>query len=236
MNDITIITAVMNRTETALEAFQNWIDSQVSSEIIAVDWSSSIPLKNVWKDKRVRIITVKSEGYWDLCKSFNFAMKFATNEKILKMDIDYRITENIIPHLFSDPDGYYVSSIASRRENRGIDGFIAFLKTQFNEVNGYDERMSGWGWDDHDFFDRLAKNGFKKHELDLTKGSFLFHKQHSLGLRSINCENKNARETTNRNRFLSRGTWSKSNNQSSYIRVEEDVYKREIIKEEKGIK
>jgi predicted glycosyltransferase involved in capsule biosynthesis len=82
-----------------------------------------------------------------------------------------------------------------------LSGTCMFWKEQFNKVNGYDERLEGWGYEDYDFYNRLALSGFTR--LDFPENTALQHIHHddeervkNFTIKDCNITNKQNKELT----------------------------------------
>jgi hypothetical protein len=94
--NISLIVASMNRTDNLIESIYTWLNVKEIAEIIIVDYSSKIPLiehaavKEWLINNKITLIRLNGEKYFNLGKAYNIAVDFATQEKILKIDADYK--------------------------------------------------------------------------------------------------------------------------------------------------
>jgi hypothetical protein len=86
-------------------------------------------------------------------------------------------------------------------ENICLTGFTLFNKLHFFSVNGYNENLNGWGYEDLDFYDRMSHISQKYIISDLDK--YILHIPHSDELRMINHRDKNLKtsDTEKMNRY-----------------------------------
>lgn len=77
---------------------------------------------------------------------------------------------------------------------------MAFWRDDAVAVNGYDERMTGWGYEDNEFAARLSNNGIGQHALKF--GGIGYHLHHPFRSRSRENINFEIWQTTLRNRVL----------------------------------
>jgi hypothetical protein len=231
MNNVTLVTSVMNRTKIAIEALDNWKKEAKVDKIIVLDWSSSIPFSKVYSDSGVRIIRVVGETNWSLSKAFNFAMTFVETPNVIKMDIDYRLKEELFSHIFNQDNSFWTPNNEFRKKNIGIAGFIAVAKNDFLRINGYDERFFGWGWDDDDLYRRLVSNGVCKKTLGYDLSNILWHQDHPKRMRVSNLDSKNFLETCKKNKGIvnESGDWSLKYTRCKYKMIGPDLYIREQI-------
>ena len=140
-------------------------------ELVLVDDHSQfpVPLKMLKTlDMSVKVIRVESRVEWGMTGASNWGVAFATGKRILKLDIDHRISE---------ADLFRCSTIALERGDlfrfprylaakKPLDSvrYLAtphsnsflILRDSFLEAGLYDERFAGhYGYDDKDFFRRI---------------------------------------------------------------------------------
>jgi hypothetical protein len=87
---ISLICACKNRNEALQISLNSWLLKKEITEIIIVDWSSDEPLASLTKlDKRIKVITVPNQKYFNQPQPLNLAASIATGDYILKVDCDY---------------------------------------------------------------------------------------------------------------------------------------------------
>ena len=87
---ISLICACKNRNEALQIALNSWLLKKEITEIIIVDWSSDESLAALTKlDKRIKVITVQNQKYFNQPQPLNLAASIATGDYILKVDCDY---------------------------------------------------------------------------------------------------------------------------------------------------
>jgi glycosyltransferase involved in cell wall biosynthesis len=199
VNSISIFTAVMNRQERLSETIENWLQFDWFDEIVIVDWSSEIPF-TFRQHPKVKIYRVDGEPSWILSQSFNLAASLTSGDIIVKMDADYRIDQKF-GNIFPMPKNTYyhgnwcgpwsISKVLeewnAEKENRilweydvdvnpqYLNGFVACHKKDFESVNGYNERITSYGWDDSDLYQRLNEVATPLH---ITTESGIWHEPH----------------------------------------------------------
>jgi hypothetical protein len=90
--NVSIICACKNRNSALKVSLNSWLSFEEIKEIIIVDWSSDEPLNHLTKlDKRIKIIRVENEKYFNQPQPLNLAASIATGDYILKVDCDYVI-------------------------------------------------------------------------------------------------------------------------------------------------
>jgi hypothetical protein len=87
---ISLICACKNRNEPLKISLASWLLKKEIAEIIIVDWSSDESLAPLAKlDKRIKVITVQNQKYFNQPQPLNLAASIATGDYILKVDCDY---------------------------------------------------------------------------------------------------------------------------------------------------
>lgn len=94
-----------------------------------------------------------------------------------------------------------------------VVGSCIFWKEQYLKVNGYDERMNGWGSFDMDFYNRLIKAGYSN--MDFESGLFV-HVDHDDIMRTKNFDVKDKQEATIYNSSVSEIPWGVCFKQSEH--------------------
>lgn len=197
---LSLVFAVMNRTEVLIQSIPTWLESKSFDELIIVDWSSKEPVftdsrtQNIINDPRVRIIRVENEPYF-LTPSFplNLGISKASNKKVLKLDIDYKLTNSTLFDFINKISpllnrSFFVTDFQFCKITISIIGFILLNKEHFLAINGYNENLRGWGYEDMDLYDRLSQLVQKNILKDLD--DYIFHIPHEDSLRIANYVDK----------------------------------------------
>jgi hypothetical protein len=197
---LSLVFSVMNRTNVLIQSIPSWLKSKSFDELIIVDWSSTIPIyndpivKDIIKDDRIKIIRVENEKSF-ISPSFplNLGISKALNENIIKLDIDYQLINlelfdfiNTIKPLLKK--SFFVTDSPFCKTTISIIGFILLNKYHFLYVNGYNENLKGWGFEDLDLYQRLESLIAKNILTDLD--DYIFHIPHDDSLRIANYVDK----------------------------------------------
>lgn len=210
-----IVVAVCNRTDRLHDALDNWLGSLHVSEIVVVDWGSTVPVELPANDK---VILVRAEQeFWNLSKAYNLASKFVSGPILCKMDVDYRISSDFLnkglcPGTFWRGD----SNLARKDEpqDRFLNGFMRVYLDDFNRVKGYNEHLNGYGYDDCDIYDRLTNAGLKDIRVG---GGDIIHIEHSYAMRGENLCDRRIGESSKANKVIAEsGSWLEVGVQTSY--------------------
>jgi len=92
--------------------------------------------------------------------SRNVVMKLATGDIICNLDADNYLGKDFaffINYQFSFSGNMFLTSAFAD----GSTGRVCMKKDDFLAVKGYDERMSGWGFEDDDLYNRLSQSGLQ---------------------------------------------------------------------------
>lgn len=172
---ISLITSCKNRNEALQASISSWLSLKEVTEIIIVDWSSDIPLRDIiTKDERIKIVRVNEEKYYIPSQANNLAASFVTNDYFLRVDTDYFFN----PY-FNFFDSYQIDEcsfvcgepeVHEDRENnpyfKYLFGLLYISKKAFYSIGGYDESIGYYySHEDSNIFNRLSSAGFKKIKL-----------------------------------------------------------------------
>lgn len=182
----------------------NWALSQTlptwlkypADEIIIFDWGngkeSAFDIIKEHSDSRIKYIQNLEDIPYNKAIARNMAVKTAKNDIIFYMDSDIKIlkfipeiAENSFMQGYPVPkDNPRVYSYQINNKNQGfydpnIAGTSMFWKKHYLELNGFDERMKGWGYQDDDFHERLIKLGIKRVDFPPDSLSHIDHDDNS---------------------------------------------------------
>jgi hypothetical protein len=167
-----LVTCCMNRNDHLLQTLPTWLVHQSIDEIVIVDWSSEIPVAVSLEqagihDPRIRVLRVEDEGSWVLSHAYNIGFRATTKDKIVKVDSDI-----ILDAEFFTRNDMGVGKLTAgnwRQADSGqthVNGFFVVGRKDLLAVNGFNERIVTYGWDDDDLYDRLTDSGVKRVDVD----------------------------------------------------------------------
>jgi predicted glycosyltransferase involved in capsule biosynthesis len=227
---ISVICVSKDREENLKKALKSWLFHKEIDEIILVDWDSNRPLKRYlnkyFKDKRIIYIKVLNQPRWILSKAYNLASRFASKDKILKLDADIVLNKDFFKHHKLKKGFYYRGNwkIARNKNEMHLSGTAFIYKRDFFEVGGYNEYIDSYGYDDTDLYARLNSIGLKSKNFILDDLFHIPHNKrlrikHQPGVKNLTIENEN-------NNFKSKALlWSKKNKMEKYlIEMHDDEY------------
>lgn len=185
---ISLIAACKNRKKSLGLTLPAWDAVKEIDEIILVDWGSD---SDEWEDLplldalvragRVSFVRVEDAGDWVLSRAYNLAAKFAMGKYILRVDCDTHLNPDFIDkHPRPAAGEYYtVGWGTERNENEQKLRSVWFaLRQDFVKVGGYDERITDYGYEDVDLYERfqtIGKLTAKFVNLDALKHSIVGH-------------------------------------------------------------
>ena len=177
---ISVITAVKNRREAFEEALPTWLAQPAIDEIVVVDWDSDqslLPLIGKYQDGRILLATVTGQPKWILSNAFNLAARLCSNSLMLKLDADVKLQSGFFEKHKPGDDRFFCGNWRIRRNPNELhlNGIIFLQRAAFFRVNGYNEFIKFYGWDDSDLYQRLELSGLSRADFDLDT---LYHIPH----------------------------------------------------------
>lgn len=157
---ISVFNITKNRLENLEKCWRTWL---FADEIIILDYNSDIPIEI--NHPKVKVYRVEDKDFC-LSKACNIAVSLCSGNVLIKADSDYYF--NDIPPVLKKQEFY-----SGRGVDKYVDGFVMLWKKDFERVNGYNERMIYYGWEDIDFYNRL---GIKENKI---KKGLITHLPHS---------------------------------------------------------
>lgn len=149
MKDITVLTACKNREKNLNMSRKNIVNLNHIIEHLIIDWSSNktIQLENT---KNSRVIVKDNEKYYWASRAYNFGVNFVQTDYVLKLDTDTLIDSDKFNKL-----NYHKYDLIIFYKEKHDPGNFLVNKEFFLKVNGLNEYIYGWGWEDHDLINRL---------------------------------------------------------------------------------
>ena len=177
---ISLFTAIKNRKDTFIDALETWVVHEEIDEIIIVDWSSDeslIPIIQKYQNGKIFLAVVEDQAKWILSQACNLAARLTTKSKLLKMDADVKIHKGFFEKHQLNPGFFYAGnwSLARDENQKHLNGVAFFYRDDFFRVNGYNEFIKSYGWDDDDLYLRLEQLILKRVDFKLDS---LYHIEH----------------------------------------------------------
>lgn len=184
---VSVVCGCMDRHRMLGEALSSWLAAPEIDEVVVVDWSSSVPVETVtsrFDDGRVQVVRVPGQRRWMASKSHNLGVRMASGDLLLRLDADYllRATAGFFSRHPMTFGAFYCADWRQARvdNERHLAGALYVHRRHFLAVNGYNERIATYGYEDEDLFERLAGTGLARRNVDLDT---LHHIPHSDALR-----------------------------------------------------
>lgn len=178
---VSIVCGVKNRTEHLGLALSSWMRCPEISEVVIVDWSSDEPV--MFQDPRITMVRVTDQPYWVASKCHNLGLRLARGEFVLRLDADDLLEPGFFKrHPLDLASGvfYYVDQTKIREENEiHLAGVIYATRSDFLKVNGYNERIVTYGYEDDDLVARLRLHGVRALPLDFDTLHHIPHDERS---------------------------------------------------------
>lgn len=167
-----LVTCCMNRNDHLLQTLPTWLVHKEIDEIVIVDWSSEIPVAITLetagiRDPRVRILRVEDEGSWILSHAYNLGFRATTKDKIVKVDSDIILNAEFFSRNAMGVGKLIAGNWRQATSDQShVNGFFVVGREDLMAVNGFNERIVTYGWDDDDLYDRLTNEGVERVDVD----------------------------------------------------------------------
>jgi predicted glycosyltransferase involved in capsule biosynthesis len=186
-NGITMFTHVMNRSNNVYSNIRSWLSNNFD-EIIILDWNSKDNMSselNKLNDKRIKYYRVENEDSFIRTHAQNLAFRLAGYDKVLKLDSDIKLNSDFNSKNVLNEGTFIVGDWrCARNDNeKHLHGNILVNLKDFYKINGYNEFIKNYGWEDSDFTIRLLLSGLSH---SIFNNDTLYHVPHDEIYRKIN--------------------------------------------------
>jgi hypothetical protein len=161
------------------------------------------------------VIRVENQEIFDGAIARNVGARYASRNYLLFVDSDVRIIGRL--DLFSKLNVSSFSRGDFSATGEHTFGTLLVAKTNFERVNGYNELMSGWGYEDDDLYRRLKELGLRETTFPYLS---LEHISHSDSLRTQfrNENSEDVKSSRERNLRLSEERlWTRDSEQKKVL-------------------
>ncbi|MBT42232.1 MAG: hypothetical protein CMF12_06870 [Idiomarina sp.] len=178
---VSLVTCCKNRNENLVKAIPSWISCDDIDEIVIVDWSSDEPVKDYLQEKgiedaRIKVVRVDDQPRWILSYAFNIGFRIASYDKVLKTDADIVLSSDFFRKNKLTNDVFIAGDWRKAAKGQEfINGFFYVPRVNLQRINGFNEYITTYGWDDDDIYDRLTKSGLTRKLVDT---STIYHLPH----------------------------------------------------------
>jgi hypothetical protein len=192
---LSVVVQVCDRNSMLQQTLPTWINYSCD-EIVIFDQPKKELAYDVvsqyLSDPRIKLIESLENIPYSLTKGRNVTIRNSTTDDILSLDADTKILPGM-PKLTLE-DGFFYHGIHGVTTGGFLQGCIMFKRSDFDKINGYNERLIGWGYDDDDFRFRLG-NKLRSRPFP----PYLFHINHDDNLRTQSYTEKNKSNSWNSN-------------------------------------
>lgn len=171
---ISFCTSAMDRFDHLLATFPRNIEDNAdfpACEFLLLDYSCPDPRTAAWASRelqphiaagRVNYYHYAGARFFSHSHARNLAFRLAVGDIVCNLDADNFAGPGFARYVAAQlADGK--SFLRGPLDGRGLGGRICLWRTHWERVGGYDERMSGWGWEDVDLVNRLLLSGLTGH-------------------------------------------------------------------------
>lgn len=151
--DFAIITTCMDRGKSLEEVLPSWIATN-PEKIVIVDWSSTEDIQSIinqYPNENIFRILISGKSHYHRTKPVNVGMRFIDNKYILKTDCDVVLDKDISDFMIGDR----LVRIEERLDVKGLHGTYIITKKIFEVINGLNEHIERWGYEEMDFMNRI---------------------------------------------------------------------------------
>ena len=164
-NSLSIVTACRNREHNLKLAIKSWLALE-PAEIIICDWGSSTPIDSdileVY-DVGVKVTVIRKEAdNWILTWAFNEALSQVNTDYVLKLDCDHVVSKDFLEKNIPVKNCFMRGHWRNVEKGQEyINGAFLSCTALLRAVGYYDERITTYGWDDSDLYERLYDSCLK---------------------------------------------------------------------------
>jgi len=180
IDGISILTAVKNRSENLGRVLQTWVQHDEVDEIIIVDWSSDKSIKPIidtYQNGKIFLFEATNQPYWHISIVMNLAFRLSSRTSIVRVDADVEIFPEFFERHKIEEGSYYAGfwNKARNINEASLSGFLFMRRDDFFTVNGYNEYIKTYGYDDIDLNERLEDSGLQRRLVDY---DYIYHIPH----------------------------------------------------------
>jgi glycosyltransferase involved in cell wall biosynthesis len=160
---LSLITTCKNRLPHLKQTLPLMLQ-QPRAEVIVVDYGCEQGTAAWVKEHhpQAKLIEVNDDPIFSVARARNIGAENASHEILCFVDADVMIHFELgewleINH---DPNRFYL--YPDEKQKFDLCGFVIVVRKHFFKVEGYDEAFRGWGAEDNDLYERLARTGLSE--------------------------------------------------------------------------
>lgn len=209
---LSLTVGVKNRFQQLKISLQSWLNQDDIKDITIIDWDSKDLDKKYLEslDHRIRVFSFADKKYYHVAKVLNRCIQNAKYDHIIKMDVDYIINPyyQLSQWLELDWDTEFMTGCWTQKMMDNSLGFMEYLhglmickRQNITKVNGYNEKLDGYGWEDSELYGRLYESGLIRKVIpNMPNFVPIYHNPHMDFKRTENYKDKDPMLSLNRNR------------------------------------
>lgn len=173
---VAVTAGCMDRAENLARSLATWVALPEADHVVVVDWSSREPLRRLTQvSPRVTVARVSGQQFWRNSLCHNLEIRLAAElgcDLVLRVDSDTLVRSDFFALHPAHASRFYAVDChqvpASVDDKRNLCGVVYAHLSHLLAVNGYNERLCRYGYEDEDLYERLTKSGltWKKCVLD----------------------------------------------------------------------
>jgi len=185
---LAVTTGSMNRLSHLRLALETWTKLVEPDKIVVVDWGSSSPLREAlsdFTDERITIVRTEQSSWQNSrCHNLEFCVASMLEcDLVLRLDNDTLVDPRFFAHHPVDDRCFYAVNCHTvppeLDDKRNLCGTIFAAVRHWRRANGYNERLTRYGYEDEDFYHRLEKQGLAWKECQLADLEHIPHSDES---------------------------------------------------------
>ena len=178
---LSIATGCKNRLDHLARALASWVAFPEVDEIVIVDWDSfpSVSQALSLRDERIKIVRVEDQPYWLRSSCHNLEFRLASGHFLLRIDSDDVLLPGFLRAHAPSAGRFWAGNWRSvpddRRDQVHLSGILYVERDCLYKINGYNERLVNYGWEDDDICNRLSNYGLLRRDIDINEAEHIPH-------------------------------------------------------------
>ena len=188
---VAITTGSRDRLEHLCVALNSWTALSEVDSIVVVDWSSAMPVFDSlerhdvfdhFKDPRLVVVRVNGRQHWENSLCHNLEIQVASHlgsDLVLRLDNDVVLDRSFFAKHPVDGRSFYAVDChlvpPEADDKRNLCGIVYAHTKHLCAVGGYNERLTQYGYEDEDLYERLVGSGLTWKRVDLDTATHLPH-------------------------------------------------------------